>query len=323
MSAIPAALCCCFIESVLGLARAGSRPRQAWALLAAVLLLPMLVGCGRVERAGSGATLAPAAAAAVQATTAVPTSAQAVSWFNGCMAKGVEADARGTLGQYMVTTNVWNPSAATAFSQCVRGRHDNTSGKVDLQLNWSISGSNNQVLSFPNIAYGWQVGTDQGSTTRRLPAPVSAIGDLQASGRIETTCAPGATCTMNTAFDLLFSQTTTPNVWPPTGELMVWLQASCKHCNAGKLVDKVTIDGVVFELYKGEVTPPTGTASWIYVAYVAESTVTQFDFNFRNFLADAQQRGYLKPSDILAVLELGTEITAGQGSTTLSGYSVR
>jgi hypothetical protein len=104
---------------------------------------------------------------------------------------------------------------------------------------------------------------------------------------------------------------------------MVWVQATCKHCNAGKLVEVVSIDGVKFEVYKGQVTPPTGTASWTYVAYVAESTVTQFNFNMKNFVADSLKRGYLKPSDYLAVVELGTEITSGQGSTTLSGYSIR
>lgn len=286
-------------------------------LLLALAVLPLLGACGG---GGAGAT---AVAATAPATTVAPISAQAFGLFTGCMIKGVETDARATLGQYMVTTNVWNPSAASSFSECVRARHDNSTGQVDLVTNWSVTGSNNQVLAYPNVAFGWQVGTDQGSTTRRLPAQLSAVGDLLASGRVETSCAPGSVCTMNTAFDLLFSQTATPTTWPPSGEMMVWLQASCKSCNAGKLVDKVTIDGVVFELYKGEVTPPTGTASWTYVAYVAESTVAQFQFNFRNFLADAQQRGYFKPTDYLAVLELGTEITAGQGSTTLSGYSVR
>jgi hypothetical protein len=128
---------------------------------------------------------------------------------------------------------------------------------------------------------------------------------------------------MNTAFDLLFSNTPTPATWPPTAELMIWVQATCNACNAGKPVGTVSIDGVNFEVYKGTVTPPTGTASWTYVAYVAEKTVTQFNFNIKNFLTDSLARGYLKASDYLAVVEIGTEITSGQGSTTLSGYGVR
>ena len=242
--------------------------------------------------------------------------------FSACTTKGNKEDAKASLGKFMVTTNVWNPNAAESFSECVKAKHDNATGLVDAQITWDVVGSNNQVLSYPNFSFGWQVGTDQGSTTPKLPALVSALPDLNASGKIETFCAPGATCTMNTAFELLFSNSATPTVWPPTAEVMVWVQATCGSCNAGKLAGKVTIDGVDFEVYKGVVQPPTGAESWTYVAYVAEKTVTQFNVNFKNFVNDAVTRGYLKTSDHLAVVELGTEITLGQGTTTITGYGI-
>ena len=268
----------------------------------------VLVGCGGGTNSGSASNVATALNA---------------SFFSACTSKGNETDATASFGKYTVTTNVWNPSAAVSFSECIKAKHDNTTGLIDAVTTWSVQESNNQVMSFPNFAYGWRVGTDQGSTTKKLPATLDKLEDIQASGKVDTVCAPGVECVMNTAFDLLFSNTAKPDTWPPTGELMVWVQATCKHCNAGKLVEVVSIDGVKFEVYKGQVTPPTGTASWTYVAYVAESTVTQFNFNMKNFVADSLKRGYLKPSDYLAVVELGTEITSGQGSTTLSGYSIR
>lgn len=268
----------------------------------------VLVGCGGGTSSGSASNVATALNA---------------SFFSACTAKGNETDATASFGKYTVTTNVWNPSAAGSFSECIKAKHDNVTGLIDAVTTWSVQESNNQVMSFPNFAYGWRVGTDQGSTTKKLPATLDKLEDIQASGKVDTVCAPGVECVMNTAFDLLFSNTAKPDTWPPTGELMVWVQATCKHCNAGKLVEVVSIDGVKFEVYKGQVTPPTGTASWTYVAYVAESTVTQFNFNMKNFVADSLKRGYLKPSDYLAVVELGTEITSGQGSTTLSGYSIR
>lgn len=273
-----------------------------------VLAATLLSGCGGGTSPSGAATEATALSS---------------SFFSACTSKGNEGDATASFGKYTVTTNVWNPNAATGFSECIKARHDNTSGLISSELTWNVQGSNNQVLSFPNFAYGWRVGTDQGSTTKKLPVTLDKLEDLQASGKIDTVCAPGVECVMNTAFDLLFSNTAKPDTWPPTGELMVWVQATCKHCNAGKLVEVVSIDGVKFEVYKGLVTPPTGTASWTYVAYVAESTVTQFNFNMKNFVADSLKRGYLKPSDYLAVVELGTEVTSGQGSTTLSGYSIR
>lgn len=273
-----------------------------------VLAATLLSGCGGGTSPSGAATEATALSS---------------SFFSACTSKGNEGDATASFGKYTVTTNVWNPNAATGFSECIKARHDNTSGLISSELTWNVQGSNNQVLSFPNFAYGWRVGTDQGSTTKKLPVTLDKLEDLQASGKIDTVCAPGVECVMNTAFDLLFSNTAKPDTWPPTGELMVWMQATCKHCNAGKLVEVVSIDGVKFEVYKGLVTPPTGTASWTYVAYVAESTVTQFNFNMKNFVADSLKRGYLKPSDYLAVVELGTEVTSGQGSTTLSGYSIR
>lgn len=259
-----------------------------------------------------------------KATTAVATaSPQNTGMFSACTTKGAQSDAKASLGKFMVTTNVWNPNSASGYQECVNAKYDNATGLVDAKITWDATPIANEVLSYPNLAYGWQVGTDQGSTSPKLPATVGNVGDLIASGKAETTCAPGATCTMNTAFELLFSNTPTPNVWPPTAEIMVWLQATCQECNAGKLAGTVTIDGVIFDIYKGAVTPPTGTASWTYVAYVAKTTVTQFNFNFKNFLNDSVTRGYIKSNDYLAVVELGTEITKGQGNTVISGYGIR
>lgn len=264
---------------------------------------------------------APAASEPAATVSAAPT--QAISTFSACTIKGNKDDAKASMGNFMLTTNVWNPNAASSFTECVKARLDNATGLVDAQITWDVNGSNNQVLSYPNFGYGWQVGTEQGSTTRKLPALISNLGDIRATGRIETVCAPGANCTMNTAFELLFSSTPTPTVWPPTAEVMVWVQATCGSCNAGTLQGKVTIDGVEFDIYKGIVTPPTGTASWTYVAYVATQTVTQFNFNMKNFVTDSLNRGYLKANEYLSVVELGTEITSGQGTTTLTGYSIR
>lgn len=283
-------------------------PALRWGSL--VLVCMVLIACGGGSKA-------------VSETVVAETSPLAYSLFSACTTKGNKEDAKATMGKFSVTTNVWNPSAATGFSECVKAKYDTNTGLVDAQLTWDVVGSNNQVLSYPNFGFGWQVGTDQGSTTRKLPVTVGTLGDLNASGRIETLCTAGSTCTMNTAFELLFSGTATPTVWPPTAEVMVWLQATCGSCNAGTLQGKVTIDGVGFDVYKGIVKPPTGNDSWTYVAYVAQQTVTQFNFNMKNFVSDSLARGYLKASDYLAVVELGTEITSGQGTTTLTGYGIR
>ncbi len=285
--------------------------------VASIALSGLLVACS-----GGGSGGKPAETVA-SATPTAPLPAPAASTFSACTVKGNKEDAKVSMGNFMVTTNVWNPNAAGSFTECVKAKLDNTTGLIDAQITWDVSGSNNEVLAYPNFGYGWQVGTEQGSTTRKLPTLISALGDIQATGRIETVCAPGASCTMNTAFELLFSSTPTPTVWPPTAEVMVWVQATCGSCNAGKLQGKVTIDGVEFEVYKGIVTPPTGTASWTYVAYVATQTVTQFNFNMKNFVTDSLNRGYLKANEYLSVVELGTEITSGKGTTTLTGYSIR
>jgi hypothetical protein len=245
------------------------------------------------------------------------------NFFSACTIKGNTEDSKASMGSFVVSTNVWNPNAVASFNECIKAKVDNTSGAVDAQFTWDVTGSNNEVLSYPNFGYGWQVGTEQGSTTKRLPARVSELPDIQATGRIETVCSAGSSCTMNTAFEMLFSSTATPTVWPPIAEVMVWVQATCGHCNAGKLQGKVTVDGVDFDVYKGVVTPPTGTASWTYVAYVAQKTVTQLNFNMKHFVTDSLTRGYLQPTDYLSVVELGTEVTSGKGTTTITGYNVR
>jgi len=59
------------------------------------------------------------------------------------------------------------------------------------------------------------------------------------------------------------------------------------------------------------------------VAYIAKTTVTQFNLNFKNFLNDSVTCGYINSSNYLAVVELGTEITKGQGNTVVSGCGIR
>ena len=290
-----------------------SLPHPLRSALVALPLIALLHGCdlgsAKQERAPG---LAPSEQSALD-----------YNLFTACTTKGNQGDAKASLGKFIVTTNAWNPNSASSFSQCMKVRQEHATGLINAEIKWDVHTAAGQVLSYPNLSYGWQVGTDQGSTTKKLPAQIGQVDDLKATGRIESICAPGSECTHNTAFELLFSNSATPNTWPPVGELMIWVQATCGSCNAGKLAGTVSIDGVTWDVYKGMVTPPTGTASWTYVAYVAQATTTQIDFNFKNFLKDSVGRGYFKDSDYLAAIELGTEITTGQGVTTISGYTIR
>lgn len=300
--------------------------------LVALLVIVLLVAVAHVprpwwERMAALVALPTAAHATVEASKPVlpPPGPPPYTEFISCTRKDAHVNNKASVGSFMVNTNVWNPKAADFFEACVRAKHHTAADTVDAELTWDVKKSRNQVLSYPNLSHGWQVGTHQGSTTPRLPAIASSMPELRATGTVESRCDGDShnKCLMNTAFELLFTDSSHPTTWPPKSEIMVWVQATCRHCNAGRLVDTINIDGIDWEVYKGMVKPPVDIHEWTYVAYVAKQTVTTIDLNFKRFVQDSIARGYVMPTEYLAVIELGTEITAGKGQTTVRDLRIR
>lgn len=268
----------------------------------------VLAGCG-----GGGSS------SVAQASTPVP----AEKSFSSCKMDAADPSAANSLGSFQLVNNIWNPDTATSYSECVNATINEATGIKSAQFQWNFVTTKIDVKSYPSIVYGWHPGYSKGNPAK-LPASVASLPDLNATATVNTTCS--GECVFNTGFDLLFTKTATPTTWAPTAEIMIWTELKDAG-HAGNYVTDVTIAGIPFALYQGPITVPVTSAgpggSWNYILYVAKAPINTFNFNLKAFVSDAVARGYVSPTDYLPGVEFGTEVTKGQGTTTITGYSIQ
>jgi hypothetical protein len=240
--------------------------------------------------------------------------------FSNCYSYANPGNATNYFGNFAVRTDIWNPIAATSYTECVNATVDLNLGIRNAQFDWAFFSSTSQVITYPNISFGQQPGFPT-STTTKLPALVSAMPNLNVTGTIDTTCAIGP-CYFDSAFDLFFSNTATPTTYPPKIELMIWTAYNVGY-KFGTPAATVTIGGAAFNVYTSTVTPPGSIYSWPMIQYLATTPITQLNLNIKDFVGDALSHGYVASTDYLDVVEIGTEVRSGQGSTVITNYNIQ
>jgi hypothetical protein len=102
---------------------------------------------------------------------------------------------------------------------------------------------------------------------------------------------------------------------------MIWLDAFGGMKPAGTRVDSVTIDGIQWDLYRTMAT--WKDEPWMYLAYHARQVpASPFVLDVRAFLDHLKQRGDITGREWLTAVEIGNEVVAGRGSTTLGDFGV-
>ncbi len=225
-----------------------------------------------------------------------------------------------TFGTYNIYSNIWNPGAATSWSQCTGATIASPGGVTVAEFDWNFASTNSDVKTYPNIQFGQQNSYNP-STTPLLPAPLSNLPSLVATGKLATTCAV-APCYFDSSFDVFFSSTSTasPN---EEGELMViadWNFPQPLGPTAFVALN-VPIDGATYNIRQFQM--PSSHGSWPYVAYYATSPISNLNINIASFAHDAVNRGYIPASYYLDMVEIGTEVLSGQGKTVITNYSVQ
>jgi hypothetical protein len=237
--------------------------------------------------------------------------------FSNCYSNTNPGNSKNYFGNFVVSTDIWNPSAATSYSECVNATIDLNLGVKSAQFDWTFV-SNNQVIAYPNLQFGQQPGWPT-STTTKLPVLVSSMPNLNVTGTINTTCATGVTCYFDSGFDLFFSNTATHPTYPPKIELMIWTEYNVGYQPSP--VIPVTIGGTIFNVSSHIVRIRTN--SWTIIEYRATTPITQLNLNIKNFVDNALARGYVASTDYLDVVEIGTEVRSGQGSTVITNYNIQ
>jgi hypothetical protein len=241
--------------------------------------------------------------------------------FSNCYSNTNPGNSKNLFGNFAVSTDIWNLTAVTSYSECVNAAVDlNLNlGVKSARIDWTfVSTDSSKVKAYPDIAFGQAPGWTT-STTTKLPALVSSMPNLNVTGTINTTCATGVTCYFDSAFDLFFSNTATPTTWPPKSEMLIVTSYNFTY-PLSALLPIVQIGGINFDVYTLTITD--GAYSWPMIEYFAKTPITQLNLNIKDFVADALNRG-VASTDYLDTVEIGTEVVLGQGSTTLANYNIQ
>ncbi|WHZ10711.1 MAG: hypothetical protein OJF60_001150 [Burkholderiaceae bacterium] len=285
------------------------------------LLVAVLASCGGGDGgASSGAAAAPSSGSSTSSPNAASASAPGAKTFpQTCLSKGGK-DTYYKYGNYTVSSNIWNPGAASSYTQCTSATI-RSPGSVDAEFDWNFSpsSSSGNVLTYPNIQYGQQT-LYSPTTTPALPAPISSLPSLIATGSITTTC-QSSPCYYDSGFDIFFSKGTPPPA-ATQGELMIITSWNFSQTLGGFAATNVNIDGVLYNIR--QFTMGSGANSWPYVAYYpTQQPITNMQLNIASFVKDAVARGYIPGNYYLDMVELGTEVIQGQGKTVITNFQVQ
>ncbi|MFH1680256.1 MAG: hypothetical protein ABIH26_06375 [Candidatus Eisenbacteria bacterium] len=227
----------------------------------------------------------------------------------GMAAETCEKNATIRIGAYAVTNNMhgeFRLAAGDTYEQCVAI----DSAGFPVTWRWAVDTDEPYVKGFPQIAFGINPWT-QVATTKQLPA---RVGDLTAL-LVTHKASVQASGVYNLAFDLWVTEDDTPTQHERTNEIMVWLDGNTPVGN-GK-VGPVTIGGELYDFYEQQ--PYEGPLLLLFVAHRHRPSGETDLLEFLHYL---EANGYLSPDHYVSIVELGTEMWHGEGTATVTEYSV-
>ncbi|MCC3764492.1 RICIN domain-containing protein [Glycomyces sp. TRM65418] len=214
-----------------------------------------------------------------------------------------------TQGKYWLNNNLWGQGSGSGW-QCVSDNY--TSGDtIGWSTDWSWNGGENSVKSYASAVLGWHWGWKNPNSG--LPVRLSGSQDVTSSWDFQVSSNPG---TMNVAYDMWLHERPDPTYeHNPTDEIMIWPYSSGGAGPIGNVVANVTIDGVNWNLHRGNI-------GWNVFSFVATSNRTSVDLNLSSFLDNLVTRGWVPDSKYLTSVQAGTEVFHGTGTLTTTAYSV-
>jgi len=202
-------------------------------------------------------------------------------------------------GEYRVYNNVWGATTpqtlevnqSSTYFRVISSGHNNTSGVP---------------ASYPFILKGSHFGGTPTTKNNPLPIQVQNISSAPFTWVVGTKDASGK---WNAAFEAWFNKTGTGG--NNDGELMIWINSHGGPSPAGSKVTTVEILGHSWDLYLN----PSSNV----ISYKKTSVTDSISLDFKYFIHDAVNRGFLFTTWYLLAMEAGFEIWIdGQGLTSYS-----
>lgn len=276
-------------------------------LLCAVVVT--LTGCGRNP---SSPTSNPTA-------THVPVISSQPQAAEGAISQETKADWGVLLhqGKYRVINNVWNKGIASgAFQQKVF--LETLDGKEAFGWQWSWPRARD-VMAYPEIAYGDKPWDPPSGLPSEFPFQVSS---RKMAVRYDIRLTATGTYTM--AFTLWAIANTNNPKGSITHEIMIWT-ANRGGTPAGIRRGTLLVNGVNFDVYVNPNQSDNSGANnnqWTYVAFVAQTPLLKGQLELDAMTDYLLKQGMMANDTYLTSLELGTEISGGEGKAEILDYAV-
>jgi hypothetical protein len=220
-------------------------------------------------------------------------------------------------GKYRVINNVWNKGIAEGvFRQKVF--LERLDGKETFGWQWSWPRGKN-VMAYPEVVYGDKPWDPPSGLRSGFPFQVSS---KKIAVRYDVRLT--ATGTYALAFTLWGISDTNQPKGSITHEIMIW-SANRGGTPAGTRRGALLVRGVNFDVYVNPHQSDNSGASqsqWTYVAFVAQTPQLKGQFDL-NAMTDYLLKEEIMTKNIfLTSLELGTEISGGEGTVEFLDYAV-
>ena len=287
------------------------------------IVSPIIVVC-------LGCTLSGCAGTSVAASDgSQSTAANAVSAGDapGKSGPGVTANCRPEStemsGRYRFNNNQWGRSKVKGQAeQCLLTREH--AGHIERGWTWNWPGFDATVFAYPEIEFGWKPWSGGKSTDPRFPMKVSELPSLSLDYEVETV-ATGS-------YDLA------PEVWLMSGpgpfdsanpqsittEVMFWMDYAAGARPAGDVVEKTTVDGVEYELWKADsIGKDANGKGWVLLSFKSPTIQRKGTIPIHSLLKHLVAENLVNPNDYLGSVEFGNEVMGGSGTTWVKQFDVR
>jgi hypothetical protein len=220
-------------------------------------------------------------------------------------------------GKYRVINNVWNKGLAPGvFLQKVF--LETLDGKEAFGWQWSWP-RGRDVLAYPEVVYGDKPWDPPSGLPSEFPFRVSS---KKLAVRFDVRLTAAGIYTI--AFTLWGISNTNNPKGSITHEIMIW-SANQGGTPAGTKRETLLVSGVNFDVY---VNPNQSDNSgvnksrWTYVAFVAQTPLLMGQLELDTMTDHLLSQGIMAKHTFLTSVELGTEISGGEGKAEVLDYAV-
>lgn len=223
-----------------------------------------------------------------------------------------------TVDNYRLINNVWNKGAASnQFKQSVFVKE--VHGQRIIGWRWNNPFSRTSVVSYPEVVYGDKAWDPPSGLKTEFPLQVGAqriIADFNVNIQ--------ATGVYNMAFSLWAVSSLPASPKTISHEIMIWTFRKGME-TLGDRMGTLEVNGIKYDAY---IRKGWGDASgansnkWTYVCFVARKPVMQGPLDISTFTDYLVEKKVLTTNNYISSLELGNEVTNGQGVTEISGFNI-